>query len=54
MRGEYSDLYRKTHPTAPEMVAWTAGSVVEEGVEVGNGTWSSRSHWKLRKLLRAQ
>jgi len=45
MRGAYSDEYRKAHPSAPEMVAWTAGSVVEEGAQVGNGTWSSRSHW---------
>jgi hypothetical protein len=46
MRGEYSDEYRATHPTAPERVQWIAGSVVPHGTEVSNGTWSSRSHWK--------
>ena len=35
-------------------VQWTAGPVVGAGAEVGNGTWSSRSHWKLRKLLRGK
>ena len=25
MRGKYSDVYRKTHPTAPEMVAGYGG-----------------------------
>ena len=52
MKGAYTDEYRATHPTAPPMVAWTAGSIVEEGAVVGNGTWSSRSHWKLRRALR--
>ena len=46
MRGEYSEEYRATHPTAPERVQWIAGSVVPHGTEVSNGTWSSRSHWK--------
>ena len=46
MRGDYSAEYRKTHPSAPKSVQWVAGSIVEEGQTVGNGTWSSRSHWR--------
>jgi hypothetical protein len=46
MRGEYSAEYRKTHPSAPKSVQWIAGSIVEEGATVTNGTWSSRSHWR--------
>ena len=46
MRGEYSEEYRKTHPSAPKSVQWIAGSIVEEGATVTNGTWSSRSHWR--------
>ena len=41
----------RLYVAAPEMVAWTAGSIVDEGDTVGNGTWSSRSHWKLRKMM---
>jgi len=45
MRGPYSSEYRRTHPTAPGIVDWTAGVVVPVGEVVTNGTWSSRSHW---------
>lgn len=54
MKGEYSAEYRISHPTAPEMVDWTAGVVLtEEEFHRSEGdlnhTWSARSHW--RKLL---
>jgi len=54
MKGAYSAEYRASHPTAPEMVDWTAGVVLtEEEYQRSEGelnhTWSARSHW--RKLL---
>lgn len=59
MKGEYSEHYRATHPTAPEKVDWTAGVVLtEDEFERSKGelnhTWSARSHWRLRtrKLLK--
>mmetsp|Transcript_4468 Transcript_4468/g.6034 ORF Transcript_4468/g.6034 Transcript_4468/m.6034 type:complete len:232 (-) Transcript_4468:87-782(-) len=45
MKGDYSPQYRASHHTAPRAVQWTAGVVVGTGIQVSNGTWSSRSHW---------
>eukprot|EP00899_Mesostigma_viride_P001962 jgi/Mesvir1/11767/Mv00134-RA.1 len=46
MVGRYSDEYRRTHPSAPEMVDWTAGVCLPSGTALGAGVPSSRSHWK--------
>eukprot|EP00965_Chrysotila_dentata_P207083 6183919-Pleurochrysis_carterae.AAC.2 len=43
MRGEYTEKYRRRHPTAPKFVQWTAG-IVRTARHV-NGTWSTRAGW---------
>jgi hypothetical protein len=46
MRGRYSDAYRKSHPTAPERVDWTAGVIVRKGANVSTDNPSARANWR--------
>ncbi|KAJ1638929.1 hypothetical protein T492DRAFT_940197 [Pavlovales sp. CCMP2436] len=48
MKGRYSDAYRKSHPTAPEVVEWDSGVVVPAGTcdRVSLDTPSARANWR--------
>ncbi len=45
MRANYSEEFRRRHPSAPEQVGWTAGAVLPRGIALENGTWSPRAAW---------